>query len=135
VTARSWRARYATRCVHRPVAQLPGAFAHRHGCASAGTRPTPPTLAVNGISPLPAFAVCILTAHAHERRWVGVALAAVTLAAMPPLAAAKRRVGTALGSAATTRESRQTMLFEYVPRHIFKATRSRNLSWTASRPS
>jgi divalent metal cation (Fe/Co/Zn/Cd) transporter len=42
--------------------------------------------------------------------WVGVALAAVTLVAMPPLAVAKRRVGERLGSAATASESRQTML-------------------------
>jgi len=42
--------------------------------------------------------------------WVGIALAAVTLLTMPPLAAAKRRLGRALGSAATTSESRQTML-------------------------
>jgi divalent metal cation (Fe/Co/Zn/Cd) transporter len=33
---------------------------------------------------------------------------------MPPLAAAKRRVGTALGSSATTSESRQTMLCAYL---------------------
>ena len=42
--------------------------------------------------------------------WVGVGLAAVTLATMPPLAVAKRRVGERLGSAATASESRQTML-------------------------
>jgi divalent metal cation (Fe/Co/Zn/Cd) transporter len=46
--------------------------------------------------------------------WLGVALAAVTLVVMPPLAAAKRRVGTALGSSATTSESRQTMLCAYL---------------------
>lgn len=46
--------------------------------------------------------------------WVGVGLAAVTLVAMPPLAAAKRRVGAALGSSATTSESRQTMLCAYL---------------------
>jgi divalent metal cation (Fe/Co/Zn/Cd) transporter len=33
---------------------------------------------------------------------------------MPPLAAAKRKVGTALGSAATTSESRQTLLCAYL---------------------
>jgi divalent metal cation (Fe/Co/Zn/Cd) transporter len=42
--------------------------------------------------------------------WLGIGLAAVTLLTMPPLAAAKRRVGRALGSSATTSESRQTML-------------------------
>jgi hypothetical protein len=34
---------------------------------------------------------------------------------MPPLAAAKRRVGLALGSSATTSESRQTTLCAYLP--------------------
>ena len=46
--------------------------------------------------------------------WVGVGLAAVTLVVMPPLAAAKRRVGIALGSSATASESRQTMLCAYL---------------------
>ena len=46
--------------------------------------------------------------------WPGVALASVTLVAMPPLAAAKRRVGVALGSSATVSESRQTMLCAYL---------------------
>jgi divalent metal cation (Fe/Co/Zn/Cd) transporter len=41
---------------------------------------------------------------------VGIALAAVTLVTMPPLAIAKRRVGERLGSPATASESRQTML-------------------------
>jgi divalent metal cation (Fe/Co/Zn/Cd) transporter len=38
----------------------------------------------------------------------------VTLVAMPPLAAAKRSVGEQLGSAATTSESRQTLLCAYL---------------------
>ena len=46
--------------------------------------------------------------------WVGIGLAVVTLATMPPLARAKRRVGEQLGSAATTSESRQTMLCAYL---------------------
>ena len=46
--------------------------------------------------------------------WVGIGLAVVTLVAMPPLAAAKRKVGNALGSAATTSESRQTLLCAYL---------------------
>ena len=41
-------------------------------------------------------------------------LAVVTLVAMPPLARAKHRVGAALGSSATTSESRQTMLCAYL---------------------
>jgi divalent metal cation (Fe/Co/Zn/Cd) transporter len=46
--------------------------------------------------------------------WVGIGLSIVTLATMPPLAAAKRKVGDALGSSATTSESRQTMLCAYL---------------------
>ena len=46
--------------------------------------------------------------------WVGIGLAVVTLLTMPPLAVAKRRVGQRLGSAATTSESRQTMLCSYM---------------------
>lgn len=49
-----------------------------------------------------------------QASWVGVGLAAVTLVAMPPLAAAKRRVGRALGSSATVSESRQAMLCAYL---------------------
>jgi divalent metal cation (Fe/Co/Zn/Cd) transporter len=56
----------------------------------------------------------LIAGHHPAVSWVGVALAAVTLVAMPPLAAAKRRVGAALGSRATTSESRQTMLCAYL---------------------
>jgi divalent metal cation (Fe/Co/Zn/Cd) transporter len=56
----------------------------------------------------------LLTAHHSASSWVGIGLAAVTLLAMPPLAAAKRRIGRALGSSATTSESRQTMLCAYL---------------------
>jgi divalent metal cation (Fe/Co/Zn/Cd) transporter len=56
----------------------------------------------------------LIGGHHPAVSWVGVALAAVTVVAMPPLAAAKRRVGTALGSSATTSESRQTMLCAYL---------------------
>jgi divalent metal cation (Fe/Co/Zn/Cd) transporter len=52
--------------------------------------------------------------HHPEASWVGIGLAVVTLAAMPPLAAAKRRVGERLGSSATTSESRQTLLCSYL---------------------
>jgi divalent metal cation (Fe/Co/Zn/Cd) transporter len=55
-----------------------------------------------------------IAGHHPAVSWAGVALATVTLVAMPPLAAAKRRVGTALGSSATTSESRQTMLCAYL---------------------
>jgi divalent metal cation (Fe/Co/Zn/Cd) transporter len=52
--------------------------------------------------------------HRPDASWLGVGLSLVTLATMPPLAAAKRRVGERLGSPATTSESRQTMLCAYL---------------------
>jgi divalent metal cation (Fe/Co/Zn/Cd) transporter len=45
-----------------------------------------------------------------ETSWIGIGLALVTLATMPPLARAKARVAKALGSAATRAEGRQNML-------------------------
>jgi divalent metal cation (Fe/Co/Zn/Cd) transporter len=45
---------------------------------------------------------------------VGIGLSIVTLATMPPLATAKRKVGAALGSSATISESRQTILCAYL---------------------
>jgi divalent metal cation (Fe/Co/Zn/Cd) transporter len=56
----------------------------------------------------------LLGGHHPEASWVGVGLAVVTLAVMPPLASAKRRVGERLGSSATASESRQTMLCAYL---------------------
>jgi divalent metal cation (Fe/Co/Zn/Cd) transporter len=52
--------------------------------------------------------------HRPDASWVGIVLSIVTLATMPPLAAAKRRVGEQLGSSAATSESRQTMLCAYL---------------------
>src|SRR3954447_10592971 len=52
--------------------------------------------------------------HEPDASWVGIGLSIVTLATMPPLAAAKRRVGEQLGSHATTSESRQTLLCAYL---------------------
>jgi divalent metal cation (Fe/Co/Zn/Cd) transporter len=52
--------------------------------------------------------------HHPDVSWVGIGLAAVTLAVMPPLAAAKSRVGRALGSAATHSEGRQNLLCAYL---------------------
>jgi divalent metal cation (Fe/Co/Zn/Cd) transporter len=52
--------------------------------------------------------------HHPDPSWVGVGLSVVTLATMPPLAAAKRRVAEQLGSSATASESRQTMLCAYL---------------------
>lgn len=56
----------------------------------------------------------LIGGHHPAVSWVGVALSAVTLLAMPPLAAAKRRVGESLRSSATVSESRQTMLCAYL---------------------
>ncbi|HEX4720727.1 MAG TPA: cation transporter [Thermoleophilaceae bacterium] len=56
----------------------------------------------------------LLGGHHPDASWVGIVLSVVTLAAMPPLAAAKRKVGEQLGSSATTSESRQTMLCAYL---------------------
>jgi Cation efflux family len=46
--------------------------------------------------------------------WVGIALAVFTVATMPPLAIAKARVGTGLGSSATKSEGRQNMVCAYL---------------------
>jgi divalent metal cation (Fe/Co/Zn/Cd) transporter len=56
----------------------------------------------------------LVAGHHPQGSWVGIALAIVTLATMPPLAIAKARVGRALGSSATASESRQTMLCAYL---------------------
>jgi divalent metal cation (Fe/Co/Zn/Cd) transporter len=49
-----------------------------------------------------------------EVSYVGIVLAAATLATMPPLAIAKARVGDQLGSSATMSEGRQNMLCAYL---------------------
>jgi len=49
-----------------------------------------------------------------ETSWVGIGLAAVTLATMPPLARAKAKVAEQLASAATRAEGRQNMLCAYL---------------------
>ena len=60
-------------------------------------------------------AVRTLVAGDHpESSWVGIGLALVTLATMPPLAAAKARVGEKLNSAATRSEGRQNLLCAYL---------------------
>jgi divalent metal cation (Fe/Co/Zn/Cd) transporter len=56
----------------------------------------------------------LLGGHHPAVSWVGISLSIVTLATMPPLAHAKAKVGNALGSSATTSESRQTMLCAYL---------------------
>jgi divalent metal cation (Fe/Co/Zn/Cd) transporter len=52
--------------------------------------------------------------HEPSSSWLGIGLAAFTLIAMPPLAAAKARVAEALESSATKSESRQTVLCAYL---------------------
>jgi divalent metal cation (Fe/Co/Zn/Cd) transporter len=52
--------------------------------------------------------------HEPEASWVGVGLAVVTLATMPPLAIAKARLGERLGSSATKSEGRQNMVCAYL---------------------
>lgn len=49
-----------------------------------------------------------------ETSWVGIALAAFAAITMPALAAAKRRVGNRLHSAATVKEGAQNMLCAYL---------------------
>jgi divalent metal cation (Fe/Co/Zn/Cd) transporter len=49
-----------------------------------------------------------------EASWIGIGLAAVTLAVMPTLASAKGRVGDRLGSSATKSEGRQNLLCAYL---------------------
>jgi divalent metal cation (Fe/Co/Zn/Cd) transporter len=56
----------------------------------------------------------LIGGHRPDASWVGIGLSIVTLATMPPLAAAKRRLGEALDSSATASESRQTMLCAYL---------------------
>jgi divalent metal cation (Fe/Co/Zn/Cd) transporter len=56
----------------------------------------------------------LVSADRPDVSWIGIGLAAVTIAVMPPLAAAKRRVGRGLGSAATTQEAEQTQLCAYL---------------------
>jgi divalent metal cation (Fe/Co/Zn/Cd) transporter len=52
--------------------------------------------------------------HEPDASWVGVGLAVVTLATMPPLARAKARLGERLGSSATKSEGRQNMVCAYL---------------------
>src|SRR5215210_7526019 len=56
----------------------------------------------------------LLVGARPEASWIGIALAALTLATMPPLAIAKARLGEKLGSSATKSEGRQNMLCAYL---------------------
>jgi divalent metal cation (Fe/Co/Zn/Cd) transporter len=55
-----------------------------------------------------------LGSHHPQTSWVGIGLAALTAPTMPLLAAAKRRVGHALGSSATVGEAEQNMICAYL---------------------
>ena len=56
----------------------------------------------------------LLGAHHPGVSWVGIGLAAVTAAAMPLLARAKRKVGRRLNSSATVSEAGQNMVCAYL---------------------
>jgi divalent metal cation (Fe/Co/Zn/Cd) transporter len=56
----------------------------------------------------------LVTGSHPEVSYVGIGLAAVTVVLMPPLAAAKARVGERLGSSATKSEGRQNLLCAYL---------------------
>ncbi|MDX6664846.1 MAG: hypothetical protein QOG68_1052 [Solirubrobacteraceae bacterium] len=56
----------------------------------------------------------LIGGHHPDASWVGIGLAVVTLATMPPLAIAKRRVGERLHSSAMASESRQTLICAYL---------------------
>jgi divalent metal cation (Fe/Co/Zn/Cd) transporter len=56
----------------------------------------------------------LIVADHPDPSWIGIGLAAVTLAVMPALAAAKARVGERLSSSATKSEGRQNLLCAYL---------------------
>jgi divalent metal cation (Fe/Co/Zn/Cd) transporter len=56
----------------------------------------------------------LIGSHHPATSWPGIALATITMIAMPPLADAKRRVGEALGSHAAASEGRQNLLCAYL---------------------
>ena len=56
----------------------------------------------------------LIGGHHPHASWVGIGLAALTAVTMPMLARAKRRVGTKLGSAATTAEAEQNQICAYL---------------------
>jgi divalent metal cation (Fe/Co/Zn/Cd) transporter len=62
-----------------------------------------------------AEAIHTLVAGSHpQASWIGIGLAAFTAPTMPLLAAAKRRTGNSLGSAATVQEGVQNMVCAYL---------------------
>jgi divalent metal cation (Fe/Co/Zn/Cd) transporter len=56
----------------------------------------------------------LVAADRPDVSWVGIGLSAFTLVTMPPLAAAKARVGRQLGSSATHSEGRQNLVCAYL---------------------
>lgn len=56
----------------------------------------------------------LVSGHHPEASWIGIGLAAFTATTMPLLAAAKRRVGSALASSAAVGESAQNVLCAYL---------------------
>jgi divalent metal cation (Fe/Co/Zn/Cd) transporter len=56
----------------------------------------------------------LASGHHPDVSYVGIGLSVVTLATMPPLAAAKARVGERLGSSATKSEGRQNLVCAYL---------------------
>jgi divalent metal cation (Fe/Co/Zn/Cd) transporter len=56
----------------------------------------------------------LIAADHPEVSWVGIGLSAFTVVTMPPLAAAKARVGRQLGSSATQSEGRQNLVCAYL---------------------
>ncbi len=56
----------------------------------------------------------LIAGHQPGTSWVGIGLAAITIPLMPLLAAAKRRVGRELGSAATVHEADQNLICAYL---------------------
>jgi divalent metal cation (Fe/Co/Zn/Cd) transporter len=56
----------------------------------------------------------LVTVDRPDESWLGIGLAAVTLVTMPPLAAAKGRIGDRLDSSATRSEGRQNLLCAYL---------------------
>src|SRR3989442_551360 len=56
----------------------------------------------------------LIAGNRPEVSWVGIGLAVVTLATMPPLAHAKAHLGEQLGSPATRSEGRQNLVCAYL---------------------
>ena len=93
-------------------------FAARRAAGSTAERRAQQLIAISFLviaAYVAAEAMLTLINAAHpDTSWVGIGLASVTLLIMPPLASAKTRVATKLGSSATHSEGRQNMLCAYL---------------------